>query len=82
MIRIGDTSIQPLPAMPNVFDYTVSRAKSDWMDVFLLAASRFMIGTSSGPAGVSYVFGVPIAMSNNLPSAATYLSKEDLFLPR
>ena len=41
-----------------------------------------MIGTSSGPPAVSYVFGVPVVMTNYLPSAATYLSKQDLFLPR
>ncbi len=82
VIRVGDASMSPLPAMENVFDYALSSAKNDWMDVFLLAAARFMIGSSSGPTTLSYVFGVPIAMTNNLPTAATYLSQQDLFLPR
>jgi putative glycosyltransferase (TIGR04372 family) len=82
VIRVGDASMSPLPPMENVFDYALSSAKSDWMDVFLLAAARFMIGSSSGPTTLSYVFGVPIAMTNNLPTAATYLSQQDLFLPR
>lgn len=82
VIRLGDASMRSLPSMPNVFDYALSSEKSDWMDVFLLAEARFMIGTSSGPTGVSHVFGVPIAMTNNLPTAATYLGKQDIFLPR
>ena len=82
VIRVGDKSMRPLPKIPQVIDYAVSEYKSDWMDIFLLAAPKFMLGTSSGPATVSYVFGVPIAMTNYLPTATTYLSKRDLFLPR
>lgn len=82
VIRLGDASMAPLPPMPQVVDYALSSFKSDWMDVFLLAAARFMIGTSSGPTTVSYAFGVPVVMTNNLPTAATYLSKQDLFMPR
>lgn len=82
VIRLGDASMNPLPPVPQVVDYALSPVKSDWMDVFLLAAARFMIGTSSGPTTVSYAFGVPVVMTNNLPTAATYLSKQDLFMPR
>jgi putative glycosyltransferase (TIGR04372 family) len=82
VIRLGDASMKPLPPMPQVIDYALSPAKCDWMDVFLLGAARFMIGTSSGPTTVSYTFGVPVAMTNNLPSAATYLGRQDIFLPR
>lgn len=82
VIRLGDASMDPLPAMPQVIDYALSSVKSDWMDVFLLAAARFMIGTSSGPASVSYAFGVPVAMTNYLPAAAVYFTRQDLFLPR
>ena len=82
VIRLGDASMKPLPPMPQVIDYALSPTKSDWMDVFLLGAARFMIGTSSGPTTVSYTFGVPVAMTNNLPSAATYLGRQDIFLPR
>ena len=43
---------------------------------------RFMLGTSSGLSAVSYIFGTPVVMSNNLPTALTYLGNKDLFLPR
>ena len=82
VIRIGDASMTPLPMMDNVWDYATSNLKCDWMDVFLCAAARFMIGTSSGPATISRTFGVPIAMTNYLPSAALYLAMRDLFLPK
>ncbi len=82
VIRLGDRSMVPLPEMPNVIDYALRPDKSDWMDVFLMTAARFMIGTSSGPTAVSYIFGVPVVMTNNLPSAATYFSRQDIFLPR
>jgi len=82
VVRMGDASMNPLPPMARVVDYAVRPDRSDWMDVYLLAAARFMIGTSSGPTAVSYVFGVPVVMTNNLPSAATYFTKQDIFLPR
>ena len=82
VIRIGDASITPLPRMDNVWDYATSNLKCDWMDVFLCAAARFMIGTSSGPATISRAFGVPISMTNYLPSATLYLAMRDLFLPK
>jgi len=82
VIRMGDKSMSPIPKMNNVIDYATSEHKSDWMDIFLCASSAFMLGTSSGLTAVSYIFGRPIAMTNNLPTATTYLSKRDIFLPR
>ena len=52
------------------------------MDVFLCASARFMIGTSSGPSTISHAFGVPIAMTNYLPTATLYLAAQDLFIPK
>lgn len=82
VIRMGDASMVPMPIMKNVVDYAHEPAKADWLDVFLCAAARFMIGTSSGLTTVSYSFGVPIAMTNCLPTASIYLRKQDIFLPR
>jgi putative glycosyltransferase (TIGR04372 family) len=82
VVRLGDSSMSPLPKMSNLFDYAKSELKSDWMDVFLCAAARFMIGCSSGPATVSRAFGVPIALVNYLPAGTLYLSRQDLFLPK
>ena len=82
VIRLGDASMDPLPSMPQVIDYALSPIKSDWMDVFLQATARFMIGTSSGLPSVSYAFGVPLAITNYLPTCAVHFARQDLFLPR
>ena len=82
VIRLGDSSMPQISPMRNVFDYAHSAYKSDWMDVFLSAAARFMIGTSSGMSCVSYAFGVPIAMTNYLSTSTLYPDCDSLFLPK
>ena len=49
---------------------------------FFCATAKFMIGTSSGLSALSYIFGVPLALTNLLPTATVYLSKRDMFIPR
>ena len=82
VIRMGDQSMTPLPKMHRVIDYANDPIKTDWMDVFLCASARFMIGTSSGPSTISRAFGVPISMTNHLQASTNYLGAHDLFLPR
>ncbi len=83
VIRIGDPGMSKLPAMAKVIDYAHSSAKSDWMDIFLCAQCRFMIGTSSGMCVIAAAFGVPLVMTNLLPGYGVYhFTSRDLFIPR
>lgn len=83
VIRMGDSTMKPLPQMSRVIDYAHSNVKSDWMDVFLCAQCRFFIGTSSGLAVFAMSFGVPVAITNLLPTCgAYYMTSNDLFIPR
>jgi putative glycosyltransferase (TIGR04372 family) len=82
VIRIGDPSMTPLPAMPGMLDYAHSPLKSDWMDVFLLGACRFFIGTSSGPAYVPPLFGVPCALTNWFPTGSRPFNDRDIYIPK
>tara|TARA_R110001592_G_scaffold57277_1_gene174156 strand:+ start:32113 stop:33702 length:1590 start_codon:yes stop_codon:yes gene_type:complete len=82
VIRMGDPSMPALPAMDRVIDYALSPDKSDWMDVFLCAACRFFIGTSSGLYIVADTFGRPFVQTNFLPTGAVFFRPGNLFIPK
>ncbi|MEQ8228947.1 MAG: TIGR04372 family glycosyltransferase [Rhodospirillales bacterium] len=82
VVRMGDPSMPPLPAMERVIDYALSPDKSDWLDVFLCAACRFFIGTSSGLYIVSDTFGRPFVQTNFLPTGAVFFRPGNLFIPK
>ena len=82
VVRIGDPSMTPLPPLPGVFDYALSPLKSDWMDVFLLGACRFFIGTSSGPAYVPPLFGIPCVLTNWFPTGSRPFNDRDVYIPK
>lgn len=82
-IRVGDSSMRPLPPTSGVIDYVHLPQKSDWMDVYLLASCRFMLGNTSGPYNVSSVFGVPVVLANLAPMAMAYPSSpRDIGIPK
>jgi len=83
VFRMGDPSMTPLPKMPQVIDYVHHEIRCDWMDVYLGATCRFLIGTSSGYFIIPASFGVPCIETNN-PGFSAYfnLKKYDLYLPR
>ena len=80
VIRVGDEKMKPLPPMPGTIDYAHSALKSEWMDIFLLGACRFFIGTSSGPAYVPPLFGVPCVLTNWFPIGQRPFNSRDLYI--
>ena len=48
VFRVGDKSMTPLPKTKGLIDYPFSNLKSDFMDIFLAATSKFVVGTASG----------------------------------
>ena len=82
VVRIGDPSMPPLPPLKHVVDYAHSPLKSDWMDIFLIAAARFFLGTTSGPWVVAHVFGTPVAMTNQVPFSERPFSSRDIYIPK
>jgi putative glycosyltransferase (TIGR04372 family) len=52
------------------------------MDVFLAARCRFMLGTSSGPAYLPALYGVPSVVTNWWPPAQRPWHAMDLFIPK
>ena len=82
VVRIGDLNMRPLPTTPRTIDYAHSALKSEWMDVFLLGACRFFIGTSSGPAYVPPLFGIPCVLTNWAPTGQRPFNGRDIYIPK
>ena len=82
-IRVGNSNMKKLIKMKNVIDYAHSDLKSDFMDVYLGATSKFSIVTSSGYSAIPASFGVPILHTNQLPTSAVFqCNLQDLYLPK
>lgn len=64
VIRLGDGSMPPMPAIDGVFDYALSELKSEELDILLPAVSEFHIGSSSGLSLVPLLFGTPCLFLN------------------
>jgi putative glycosyltransferase (TIGR04372 family) len=82
VIRMGDPNMVPLPALPKMIDYCHSDLRADWMDVFIAARCRFMLGTSSGPAYLPPLYGVPSVLTNWWPPAQRPWHPMDIFVPK
>lgn len=82
VVRIGDPSMTPLPSLPHVIDYCHSAIRTDWMDVFVLARCRFVIGTNSGPPFVSASYGTPAVLTNWWPAGERPWHPSDIFIPK
>jgi putative glycosyltransferase (TIGR04372 family) len=71
-IRVGDSTMRPLPRLEQTVDYALSPSKSDWMDIFLCASCRFFLGNSSGVYFISTIFGKPAGLANMAPMGSAY----------
>ena len=80
VVRIGDQTMTPLPGSPQVIDLATTATRQDWLDIYCIAASRFMIATTSGPHNVADPFGVPVVGTNWFALGYWPLSENDLFI--
>ena len=56
--------------------------RSDWMDIFLLARSRFVLGSASGPIFVPPLYGVPCVLTNWWPPGMRPWHASDIYIPK
>lgn len=82
VVRLGDQSMAPLPALPQTIDYAHHALRSARMDVVLCAKARFILASTSGIALVGTIFGVPCALVNMVPITALGLGSRDLSIPK
>jgi putative glycosyltransferase (TIGR04372 family) len=80
VVRLGDSSMRPLPEMPRVLDYALSPQKSPQADVFFCATSRFIIGTTSGLTTAAQSFGTPMLLANCISNDWQLWSAETDFI--
>lgn len=83
VIRMGDPSMKVISPRHHVIDYAHTEVKSDWMDVFLCASCKLFLGSASGLAAVSGVFGIPCAIAHQIPmSVVLPLLPDDIGIPK
>jgi putative glycosyltransferase (TIGR04372 family) len=80
VVRLGDSSMRPLPEMPRVLDYAFSAQKSAQADIFFCATSRFIIGTTSGLTTAALSFGTPMLLVNCISNDWQLWSAETDFI--
>jgi putative glycosyltransferase (TIGR04372 family) len=82
VVRMGDPTMTPYPPTEGIFDYALSPVKSDWMDVFLCAESRFFIGSTSGLFLAAHSFGVPCVLTNWISFFHKPMGLKHVYLPK
>lgn len=80
VIRIGgDVSTLLDYNHPKVFDYSSSEYQNDFLDIFLLANCKFLIGTPSGYTHVAIPFKIPQLLINCINCFAGFC---ELWIPK
>ncbi len=83
VFRVGDSSMTPLPNINGLIDYPFSNLKSEFMDIFLAATSKFVVGTASGYWTAASFFNTPLLMTNYVPAIDYYSFNQNcIFMPK
>jgi putative glycosyltransferase (TIGR04372 family) len=83
VIRIGSEYSKKLNFIDeNYFEYSLSKFKSSFMDLYLVKMSSFVLGTTSGAIDISTVFNVPLVGVNFAPFMLFPLGKNDIFIQK
>ena len=78
MIRYGSVVKKKLETShPKVIDYA-SKGRSEFLDIYLIARSKFFVSTNSGPCALATIFRVPNAFANVAPMLGSLgVSRDD-----
>ena len=84
VIRVGDSSMEEFPEFPNFIDLATSQQNLSYLHPYVLAKAKFFIGTSSGPASVPPLFGVPTLITNVTSIGRNMLSSSanSIYIPK
>lgn len=82
VFRMGHHVEKPLGFKhERVIDYAIT-SRDDFMDIYLMAHCRFVLGTTSGICDVAMIFDVPRICVNTAPPYVPPYSKNCVFIPK
>ncbi len=67
VVRMGEATVKPLPAMARVIDYARSPLKSEDLDVLLMAGCECLLGCNSGFSQLAHLFNKRALWTNSIP---------------
>jgi putative glycosyltransferase (TIGR04372 family) len=83
VIRIGSVVDEAVWFIDKSFyDYSVSGNRTEFLDLYLVSISEFIIGSSSGATDIAEVFKTPFLAVNFAPCIGAPLGKYDLYIPK
>lgn len=84
VIRIGDSTMEPLPKLPRVIDLVAHEDSRKDLHLYVLSQCKFFMGTSSGPSSVPPLFGVPTLVTNTTSIGRNVLSAaaNSMYVPK
>lgn len=82
-VRMGSAVSEPLGAIgnPRIIDYA-AKHRDEFMDVYLLAKCRFLIGCDTGLTVVPTAFDVPVIYTNSPRLDLAPFHRRDLFIQK
>lgn len=83
VIRIGSVVDKAVSFTDdNFYDYSISGYRTEFLDLYLVSISEFIIGSSSGATDIAEVFKIPFLAVNFAPCVGAPLGKNDLYIPK
>ena len=84
VVRVGDNSMDEFPKFKQFIDLAKSDQDHSYLHPYVLAKARFFVGTSSGPASVPPLFGVPTLITNTTSIGRNMLSSSanSIYIPK
>ena len=63
VVRLGDPSMTPVHE-PGVIDLARSPRRSEWLEIWCVQRSEFLVGCDSGPSWLAFMLDVPVLTVN------------------
>ncbi len=84
VIRFGTGKMEPIVGVKNVLDLNLDSPENRFLHFYILANSRFILSTNSGPTVLGWAFGTPVLQTNTISIARniTTASKGTIWLPK